>query len=181
VDELGPLVTALVATLSGGAITAISGMLARRSARPSEADIAITQDELSEALEAATEPEPIVEPSALPTSSGKDEALVLVSVYMRDVVTEAGRIAKRLGAERASDVHIRQAAARIGIMRSRAGAVADISLALGSLLVGGAVSYQVNLWTGGEPASGAGLYAICAFGLGVGTLVAGGMAKWLRR
>ena len=169
-DEL-PFLVPLLASLLGGAIPAISALLARRSAQPSEAELAVTQGELELALAAAMEGRPTVEPESPPTSKGKDEALLLMSTYMRDLTTEAGRIAKRFGAEGASDVHVREAAARIGILRSRAGVIADLSLALGSLLLGVALSYQVNVWTGGTPSERAGVYAALSLSLGVGLFV----------
>ncbi|GAA3164066.1 hypothetical protein GCM10010531_15300 [Blastococcus jejuensis] len=73
-----------------------------------------------------------------------------MDVYGKDLIAEANRIAKRAKAERPSPEHVRQAADRIGILRDRAGAASDLAQAVGSIFIGGAVAFQVNLWTGGD-------------------------------
>ena len=78
------------------------------------------------------------------------EALAIMEVYGKELLAEADRIAKRASAERPSKKHVRQAADRLGVLRDRAGVSADLALAFGSILIGAAVSYQVNLWTGGR-------------------------------
>jgi hypothetical protein len=55
-----------------------------------------------------------------------------------------------------------------------------LALAVGSILVGAAVSYQVNLWTGGQAAEGVGIWMTVALAAGVGITVAAATMKWRR-
>ena len=113
-------------------------------------------------------------------SPGELEAQAILSVYARELSVEAQRVAKRAKSERPSKDHVRQAADRIGILRDRAGVATDFALALGSILVGAAVSFQVNLWTGGQPADGIGPWMAITLAVGVGIVVAAGVIKWRR-
>ena len=103
-----------------------------------------------------------------------------MDVYGKDLIAEANRIAKRAKAERPSPEHVRQAADRIGILRDRAGAASDLALAVGSIFIGGAVAFQVNLWTGGDAKDGVGLWIAIALAVGVGLVVASAAVKWRR-
>lgn len=118
-------------------------------------------------------------PATAPTP-GELEARVIMDLYGKDLIAEAKRIAKRANAERPSKGHVRQAADRIGILRDRAGVASDLALALGSILIGGAVAFQVNLWTGGEANDGIGLWVAVGLATGVGIVVAAGTIKWRR-
>lgn len=108
------------------------------------------------------------------------EAMAIMEVYGKELIAEAKRIAKRASAERPSKSHVRQAADRIGILRDRAGVASDVALGLGSILIGGAVSYQVNLVTGGEAAQGSGVWIAMTLAVGVGVVVAAVTIKWRR-
>jgi hypothetical protein len=89
-----------------------------------------------------------------------------MEIYGKDLLAEANRIARRASAERPSKKHVRQAADRIGVLRDRAGVASDLALAVGSILIGAAVSYQVNLWTGGKATHGAGIWMTVALAAG---------------
>lgn len=170
-----------------------SRFFSRRETASARAEIKVTLSELNVALGKAAESQ-AAEGDAVggtkgdsapgapgPTSSGKKEALAVMDYYMRDLVEEASRIAKRHGAEGATDVHVREAAAHIGILRSRAGVAADVGLGLGALLLGGAIAYQVNLWTGGQAVHGTETYALLALGVGLGVFVWAATTKWNKR
>ena len=119
-------------------------------------------------------------PDPAPPPPAVIETLSIMKVYGKDLLEEADRIASRAGAERPSKTHVRQAADRIGVLRDRAGAATDLVLAVGSILVGAAASYQVNLWTGGVAAEGAGVWFAVAFAVGGGAIGAAGTLKWRR-
>lgn len=59
--------------------------------------------------------------------------------------------------------------------------MADILLAVGGIGIGAAISYQVNILTGGTPAQDSGVWAAVALGVGVGLFVGGATAKWFKR
>lgn len=149
----------------------------RYRSRPNRA-VAIDRDELDAAFEEALKELSGSETASRPSPRGKAEALAIMHVYIRDLLEEATRIAKRTGAEVPSDKHVRVAADRIGILRSRAGFVSDVSLGFGSVLLGGAFAFQVNLWTGGQAAEGSSIYAVGGLAVGIGLFVAAAMAKW---
>ena len=65
-------------------------------------------------------------------------------------------------------------------MRDRAGAASDLALAVGAIFIGGAVAFQVNLWTGGDAKDGVGLWIAIALAVGVGLVVASAAVKWRR-
>lgn len=113
-------------------------------------------------------------------SPGELEARAILDVYAKELSAEAKRVAKRAKAERPSKEHVRQAADRIGILRDRAGVASDLALAIGSIFVGAAVSYQVNLWTGGLATNGFGWWMALALAVGVGAIVAAIAIKWRR-
>jgi hypothetical protein len=108
------------------------------------------------------------------------EALAIMRVYSKDLMAEANRIAKRASAERPSKEHVRLAADRIGLLRDRAGVVSDLALAIGAILIGAAVSYQIHLWTGGRAQDGMGLWMTVTLAVGVGLTVAAVFLKWRR-
>jgi len=187
VDDPSALLIALTAALSLGT-SLIPGLVQRLVRKNVHAEPALLPDpvEVEVAYNEALDDLPTHstgpgEPPAEPTSSGKAEVLAILRVYMRDLVAEANQVARRAGSEQPSKKHVRMAADRIGILRSRAGAVADLALALGAVLVGVGVSYEVNLWTGGVPGQHTGLYAAIAFGAGVGLSVGAGVVKWRDR
>ena len=66
------------------------------------------------------------------------------------------------------------------MLRDRAGAATDLGLAVGSILIGAAVSHQVNLWKGGKTAQGIGIWMTLALAVGVGVVVAAATFKWRR-
>lgn len=111
---------------------------------------------------------------------GEVEAQAIMDTYSRELVAEARRIAKRANAERPSKKHMRLAADRIGILRDRAGVLSDLSLSIGSILIGGAVSFQVNLGTGGEPNEALVPWIIGGLATGVGFVVSAATTKWRR-
>ena len=139
-------------------------------------------DTLRQEMGSKTGPTPPTEPGKAPSSDSpaEIEALAIMELYGRELIAEARRIAWRAGAERPSKKHVRQAADRIGVLRDRAGVSADVALAIGSLLVGAAVSYQVNLWTGGTAQSGTGIWFTITLAVGVGVIVAAAAIKWRR-
>lgn len=173
--DIGNIFAVLPAVLTGVAYLVSSRVLKRVEIGPpvSELDVNETADKIrsemiAEAGSPSTSaakpehetPQPLTEDTQ-PSSKGREQAMTLtghdvavslMADYMKDLNAEANRIARRLGAETASPAHVRLAADRIGIMRDRAGIVADLCLALGSLLIGVAASYQVNLMTGGQAA-----------------------------
>lgn len=189
--DLTVVMAILSALASAGTAQWVTSLFARRARESSGPRIEVTKRELEAALdeavthvEAPATPTPASEPVIADqpaTSAGKREALALVEVYMRDLLAEASRIAKRLGAESASAVHVREAAARIGILRSRTGVAADIILAIGSLLIGVAISYYVNLWTGGRPVAGTAVYALVSLASGVALFTWAATSKWNQR
>jgi hypothetical protein len=75
---------------------------------------------------------------------------------------------------------VRQAADRIGLLRGRAGAASELALAVGSILICGAVAFQVNLGTGGDAKDSVGLWIAIALAVGVGLVVAAAAVKWRR-
>jgi hypothetical protein len=112
-------------------------------------------------------------PTAVSTQTPAElEALAIMRVYAKDLTTEANRIAKRASADRPSKRHVRLAADRLGLVRDQAGVVSDVSLAVGAILIGAAVSYQINLWTGGQAQDGMGLVMTLTLAVGVGLTVA---------
>lgn len=169
---------------SAGAFEAIRAFV-RRDIKDVEL-APLDQDEVDEALVALRNrldggggASTTAKPPPNPTP-GELEARAIMAVFSEELTDEARRVAKRAKAERPSAEHVRVAADRIGVLRDRAGAASDLALALGSILVGAAVSYQVNLLTGGEGSSGAGLWAAIALAVGVGIVVAAGAVKWRR-
>lgn len=177
-DSLAGLLALLVPVLSVGTALLSAGVWIRRPP-PKSALAAIDDQDVDEAIQEIRESER-TQGSDYAPSPGDLEARAIVSVYGKELIAEAQRIAKRANAERPSDKHVRQAADRIGILRDRAGAAADLALAVGSILVGGAIAFQVNLWTGGSAKDGVGLWVVLAFAIGVGLASAAGVIKWRR-
>lgn len=118
--------------------------------------------------------------TAEPPTAAELEVMAIMKVYGKDLFAEANRIARRANADAPSKKHVRQAADRIGVLRERSGVASDLFLAVGSILVGAAVSYQINLWTGGTASSGVALAMIVCFAIGVGFVVGAGTVKWRR-
>jgi hypothetical protein len=119
-------------------------------------------------------------PTSTPTQTPAElEALAIMSVYGKNLMAEANRIAKRAGAERPSKKHVRLAAERVGPVRDQPGVVPDLALAVGAILIGAAVSYQINLWTGGRSQdAGVGLLMALLLAAGVGLTVTAVFLKW---
>jgi len=124
----------------------------------------------------------VADPEVIPTSSkGKAAALAILQFYMRDLLKEASVIARRAGPDHPSEKHVDIAADRLGLGRSRAGVAADVTLALGSILLGGGSAYQVNIWTGSNPKEGTAMYEIIVVIAGAFMLGLAGAWKWIRR
>lgn len=177
---VGVLVSGLATT------TALRGFIQR--ARPAK-DLNLDPEALESVADAlrqemGTRPGPTTptEPAKTGTSDtpAEMEALAIMELYGRDLIAEARRIARRAGAERPSKGHVRLAADRIGVLRDRAGVSADVALVVGSVLVGAAFSYQVNIWTGGSAQEGTGIWFTITLAVGVGVIVAAAAVKWRR-
>ena len=163
-----------------GVLEALAALLRRRT--PVRADLTLDAEEI-EALADHMRAELTHSAGGAPPkprTPAEVEALAIMQVYGRELLAEAHRIAKRASSERPSADHVRQAADRIGVLRDRAGVTADLALAVGSILIGAAVSYQVNLWTGGEAADGIGIWIALTLAVGVGAVVAAAAIKWRR-
>lgn len=184
--EFGALLTMLVTALSSaGAAGAIRAFIRRdikdvQLAPIDQRDLHETlialRDRLDQGGEVGGTPE---ESTSKPDPTpGELEARAIMTVFSQELTEEARRVAKRAKAERPSPEHVRVAADRIGVLRDRAGAASDFALAVGSIFVGGAVAFQVNLMTGGEATDGTGLWAAIALAVGVGIVVAAGVIKW---
>lgn len=184
-SALAAVMALLAAASSAGVLEAIRAFIRRDS---DDAEVATIDDrEVDEALLALRDRltnggsggggSPT---SELSPSPGELEAQAILEVYAKELSAEARRIAKRAKAERPSTDHVREAADRIGILRDRAGVASDLALAVGSILIGAAVSFQVNLWTGGHAADGVGLWMAIALAVGAGIVVAAGAIKWRR-
>lgn len=115
------------------------------------------------------------------TTAGDEAAKRILRDYATDLRKEASRIAKRAGAEHPSAAHARLAADRLGILRERASILADIGLGIGGLLLGAAISYGINLWTGGtaEPGTAPMVMIVGTFGAVIFAISA--TVKWVRR
>ncbi|HET9654580.1 MAG TPA: hypothetical protein VFP72_04450 [Kineosporiaceae bacterium] len=165
---------ALISTLLGGTFFEWLRSLLLRGAEPTVDQIREAEQDAAGALDAL--------PEAAPRPpSARAEAQGILRQYAIDLDQEACRIAKRAGADQPSAAHVRIAADRVGILRKRSGAVADIGLAAGSLLAGSAISYWVNLQTGGTAKPGSETYAVIVLSLGVALLTGAGTAKWKDR
>lgn len=160
------------------AVVAIAAteQLVRRGA-PTASQRKAIEDEIGPALQEALAAPPEAEPPLRPTSAGELAVQTIMKAYVKDLTAEASRIARRFGSESPSPRHVGEAASRIGILRSRTSAWTDIALGLGSLLIGAASAYQINLWTGGTPAKDSGLVMAAVFGVGMGLFVAAGTLK----
>ena len=182
---LAVVTSALAAVSSAGVLEALRAFIRRDS--DDGALASIDDREVDEALlalrdqltEGGTGGGTASKPAPAP-SPGELEARAILDVYAKELSAEAKRVAKRAKAERPSKDHVRQAADRIGILRDRAGVASDFTLAFGSILIGAAVSFQVNLWTGGHAADGVGLWMAIALAVGAGIVVAAGVIKWRR-
>ena len=163
--------------LTAASVSAVANYLvsrfARRGVEPTAAQLKAIEDEIGPALEEALARVPEPEEILRPTSGAEGAMKAIMRAYMQDLAAEASRIARRFGAESPSPRHVSQAASRIGILRSQASAATDALLGFGTLLIGAAASYQINLVTGGTPAPGWGVPMALVFGTGVGLAVTG--------
>lgn len=91
---------------------------------------------------------------------GRAAATRILEGYSRDLEVQAGNVARVAGATRASAKHVMMAADQLLLSRMRSAAAADVGLALGALLLGAAISYAVNLLTGGTARQGSEWWAI---------------------
>jgi hypothetical protein len=181
-ELLVALVSILGAAGSSLGVVEVVRAFVRRDASDQLGLAALNDADIDEALEAFRKELKPGGGSApgLAKTPGELEMAAIMQVYGKELVAEAKRIAKRANAERPSKEHVRQAADRIGILRDRAGVASDLALAVGSILIGAAVSFQVNLWTGGDASDGVGLWMAIALAVGVGIVVAAGAIKWRR-
>lgn len=163
------LTTASVSALANVLLT----VLFRRGVEPSEAQIKAVESQILPALEEALTKAPEPDPTRRPTKAGEGTAEAIMGAYVRDLMAEASRIARRVGAESPSPKHVELAASRIGILRARASVWTDVLLAFGTLLIGSAASYQINLATGGEAAPHWGVPMALTLAVGVGLSVTG--------
>lgn len=117
----------------------------------------------------------------LPTAGGDGEVKRILAVNTSDLLSEASRVARRHNADAPSKEHVRDAAAHLGLLRSTTAAWSDGALALGSLLAGGGVAYQVNVWTGGVASPQAAVPVAVAFAAGVGLMCVAIVVKIMSR
>lgn len=174
------LLQLIMAAGVAAAANAVMVQLVRRGA-PTASQRKAIEDEIGPALEEALAAPPEPEQSLRPTSAGELAVQTIMKAYVKDLTAEASRIARRFGSDSPSPVHVGEAASRIGILRSRTSAWTDIVLGLGSLLIGAALAYQINLWTGGAPAKDSGLVMAAVFGVGMGLFVAAATLKVTNR
>lgn len=163
----------LAAASVSGLASLIVDRLVRGKVKPDEPRRKAIAAEVDSALSGALQDPPVSEQLLQPTNAGEEAARAIIRSYMRELMAESSRIAKRLGAESASPRHVSQAAERIGVMRSRTSVWTDSLLGVGTLLVGAAASYQISLATGGTADSHWGLPMALIFGLGIGLAVTG--------
>lgn len=180
-------VWAVLGTVLGVSTSLLTAFFARRSAEPSASEVqtaeTLAEDAYSTPSSGATQDDGSGQPP-LPgasLSSGDVEARRILTVYAKDLRREAARIAKRMGAEAPTPAHMRAAASAIGIMRQRASAAADIGLAVGGLVVGGAASFGINLWTGGKAAPGSVAPVVIAGAAGLVIFAISATVKVVRR
>ena len=167
------LVMSLIAAGGSTAVADAVSKLLARSTKPSKEEAKAVEAEVGNAVEEAVAS---IDPQLAehrPSEKGKAAAVAIMNAYMDELIAEAARVAKRAGSEEASDTHVEVAATRIGILRSTASAWSDACLAIGSLLVGGAFAYQINLWTGGTAKPESGLPIALALGVGIGLMATG--------
>jgi hypothetical protein len=165
---------ALASSLLGGTFFEWLRSRLLRAVEPTVDQIHQAESDAAEALDDLPE-------NAIGAPSTRTEAQTILKQYAIDLNQEAARIAKRAGADLPSATHVRIAADRVGILRKRSGAVADIGLAVGSVLLGASIAYWVNLQTGGTAKPGSQTYAVIALSLGVALFVGAGTVKWKDR
>lgn len=141
----------------------------------------VTSQDLEELENAILERRTVQEPDPAPSPAAIAEAMAILEQFGRELTMESSRLARRYKAEHPSADHVREAASNIGLLRSRAGVLADVSLGVGGILLGAAAAYQVNLLTGGIAAEGSGTWAAIALGTGVALFVGGALTKWHKR
>lgn len=98
-------------------------------------------------------------------------------------MAEAKRVAKGHHAIEPSPKHVRQAAVRLGLSDPRGWlvALADSALAVGTILIGIGVGYEVNLATGGTADDGTGRQVMIATMVGIAMSVLAASYKVLRQ
>lgn len=191
------LLLSVISPLVAGFFSTLVSRFIRRAVEPTNAEVNRAAELAREAwpkvsmVASKEEPAPdqlldpnlvlALDPEATPTQAGDQEALKILSAYATDLRAEAARIAKRVSAEHPSPFHVQTAADHIGILRQSASILADIGLAVGSLLIGGVAAFGINLATGAHAASGSLAWAISlgSAGLVVFSLSAG--TKWAKR
>lgn len=169
------LVLPLLSAVGALVVVAVAGYLTRRSVEPTAAEVEAAQRLAVRAWHAnPAGADPIATPA-------EDRALEILVGYAQDLRAESSRIAKRSGADHPSVVHVQLAGDRIGLVRRRGSALADIGLAVGSVLVGGGLGFGVNLVTGGHAESGAISWAVVCGAAGLVVFATSATLKWVWR
>lgn len=192
-EPIALLLGTAIATVTAGGLSALVSFIARRSIEPSRADIQKAESQATTSWTVTAEELRAGNPESPPSpwrpnlpapsspSSGADvRALEVLSAYARDLREEAGRIAKRIGADSPSAAHVTLAADRIGILRQRGNALADIGLALGGVLLGAAGSYFINGLTGGTLRDGTNLWMGAVGAAGITVMSIAGTYKYMK-
>lgn len=174
------------ATVAGGAFPAVLDWTVSKFSRKARTGVHVNEHDIALAYEEEVQHPSTSSPSSpasapTPTTAAQAEAIAIMKVYMRDLLAEAARIAKRVGAEQPSKDHVKNAADRIGVLRNRVGVIADIVFGLGSILLGVGISFQINLSTGGDAADGSGVWIAAATVLGGVLIGSAAVAKWRGR
>lgn len=182
-DPISLALVTVVGTALGGGLSALAALVTRRVAEPSDAEVAQAQSLANEAWQRTRGVEPSHgAPQSTPRPQGADaEAARILTAYAEDLRSEAARIARRAGADVASGTHVRLAADRLGILRQRSSAVADIGLGVGGILLGGAISYVINLLTGGDENAEAEPWVLLVGAVGLAVFVVAATVKWVKR
>lgn len=176
------VISVIVAVLAAGFSTVALEWISRSIRPKPRIKVQLTGSQDWDELEhAILERRTVQEPDPAPSPAATGEAMAILEQFGRDLTTESSRLARRYKAEHPSAAHVREAASNIGLLRSRSGVLADVSLGVGGILLGAAAAYQVNLLTGGIAAEGSGVWAAIALGTGVALFVGGTLTKWHKR